>query len=1048
MPFDISIFQEAVKAIEEEKADTFTSLIGSSDALLFSMLSSPSLLLCPSEERANELHSDVLFWSKLCGTDPPVVIQPEGSPGRLKSIADLYTSHKGKVIASVDAALSTLWRNEEFPLTGLSKAECVERDEVIRELYAMGYLNVPVVSGTGEISIRGGILDIFPPDMEFPVRVEFFGDEIESLRFFDVDTQLSVKEIEEIWICPVIEPEKGPDLINLMPESRLILSEPDDIRRRHPEIDELFEGKKIISFRSLPLEGEGFNCSINSPAGLGLLRDERKSVEGLVKRVNELRRNAFIMMVCSSEGQAHRLKDLFIEQNSDITILSSDNVLKEIRGTAITIGELSRGFTYQETIVLAGADIFGMRPAFKPIRKSRVSKLISSIEDFKKGDYLVHIEHGIGKYLGIKKERIEWHEDDFITIEYLGGDKLFVPLERINYVQKYHAPEGITPKIDRLGSKTWQRTRQKVKNKIKDMAGKLLKIYARRTAASGNAFSADTELHREFDGFFPYEETPDQLSSINEIKRDMEQPVPMDRLLCGDVGYGKTEVIMRACFKAVYDSKQAAVLVPTTILAEQHYETFVSRFSAFPIKIDFLSRFKSTAELKQTLKSLAEGGVDIIIGTHRLLGKDVSFFNLGLLVIDEEHKFGVAHKEKMKALKSNVDILSLSATPIPRTLHMALSGIRGMSTIETPPEDRLAVKSKVSRFNPTIIREALQHEIDRGGQAFFVHNRIHDIYEIGSFLSGLVPGARIGVAHGQMNGKELEQVMHKFFHREINILVSTAIIGSGLDIPSANTIIINRADRFGLADLYQLRGRVGRSNVRAYAYFLIPGEDIISEQAGKKLQAIKEMGYLGAGFRLALKDLEIRGAGNLLGAEQSGHIGAVGFDMYMEMLESAVSELKGEKRVPEIESSIELKVTAIISEEYIEDPDIRMSIYRKVASAKEIESLKKILDELKDRFGPLPEETKRLIEIMEIKIMAMKLFITKIENIDGRIRILFATGTPVSSEKIFSLYNTRKGYLKFLPEGGIELDMRGKKWETVFWELKEVMKELGVHNNA
>ena len=682
MFFDLSIFQQAVKMIEEEKAHAFTSLTGSADALLFSMLSSPSMLLCLSEERASELHSDAVFWSKLCGTDPPVIIQPEGSPGRLKSIADLYTSHRGKIIASVDAALSTLWSNKEFPLTGLSKAECVERDEVTRELYAMGYLNVPVVSGTGELSVRGGILDIFPPDTEFPVRVEFFGDEIESLRFFDVDTQLSLKEIEEIWICPVTEPEKGPDLINLMPESRLILSEPDDIRRRHPEIDELFEEKKIISFRSLPLEGDGFNCSIKSPAGLGLLRDERKTVEDLVKRVNELRKNAFIMMVCSSEGQAHRLKDLFIEQNSDITILSSDNVLKGLRTSAITIGELSRGFTYQDTIVLAGADIFGMRPAFKPIKKSRVSKLISSIEDFKKGDYLVHIEHGIGKYLGIKKEKIEGYEDDFITIEYLGGDKLFVPLERINYVQKYHAPEGIAPKIDRLGSKTWQRTRQKVKKKIKDMAEKLLKIYAGRTAASGNAFSEDTELHREFDGFFPYEETSDQLSSVNEIKRDMEQPVPMDRLLCGDVGYGKTEVIMRACFKAVYDSKQAAVLVPTTILAEQHYETFVSRFSAFPVKIDFLSRFKSKAEQKQTLKSLAEGDVDIVIGTHRLLGKDVSFFNLGLLVIDEEHKFGVAHKEKMKALKSNVDILSLSATPIPRTLHMALSGIRGMSTIE------------------------------------------------------------------------------------------------------------------------------------------------------------------------------------------------------------------------------------------------------------------------------------------------------------------------------------------------------------------------------
>ncbi len=978
VPLDLSIFQEALKAVEEKSAATFTSLSGSSKALLYAMLPAPCLCLCASETEAGVLHADALFWSQLLDTDAPVLIQPEGSPDRLKSIAGLYTSHRGKIIAPIDAALSTLWKNEEFPLLGISKAETADRDEVVRELHSMGYLNVPLVSGTGEMSLRGGILDIYPPDTEYPVRVEFFGDEIESLRHFDVDTQLSVKEVDEIWICPVIEPEKGPDLMHLVHESMIILSEPDNIRRQHPELDDLLAGREALSFTSLPIEGEGFNCAINSPAGFGLLREERKSVEDFVRQVIVLKKDYTILVACSSEGQAHRLKDLFNEQQSDITVLDSRGVPQGIRGAAVTIGELSRGFAYRDTIALSGPDIFGTRPAFKSIKKSRVSKLISSVEDFKPGDYLVHIEHGIGRFLGIKKERIEGWEDDFVTIEYLGGDKLFVPLERINYVQKYHAPEGVRPRVDKLGGKTWQKTRQKVKKKVREMAEKLLKIYAKRTAAEGKAFSEDTEMHREFDGFFPYEETPDQLTSINEIKQDMELTRPMDRLLCGDVGYGKTEVVIRACFKAVYDARQVAVLVPTTILAEQHYETFVSRFSAFPVKIDYLNRFKSRTEQKETLKKLANGDIDIVIGTHILLGKDVHFHDLGLLVIDEEHKFGVTHKEKIKAIKSNVDILSLSATPIPRTLHMALSGIRGMSTIETPPEERLGVKSKVTRFNPSIIREALQHELDRGGQAFFVHNRIHDIYEIGSFVRGLVPGARIGVAHGQMKGKELELVMHKFFHGEINILVSTSIIGAGLDIPSANTIIINRADMFGLADLYQLRGRVGRSNIRAYAYFLIPGKDIISEQARKKLEAIQELSYLGAGFRLALKDLEIRGAGNLLGAEQSGHIGAVGFDMYLEMLEAAVSELKGEETAPKIEASVELKCNAIISETYIENPDIRMSIYRKVATAKDIPSLEKILDELKDRFGPPPEETKRLIDIMELKVMASTLFITGI----------------------------------------------------------------------
>jgi len=522
----------------------------------------------------------------------------------------------------------------------------------------------------------------------------------------------------------------------------------------------------------------------------------------------------------------------------------------------------------------------------------------------------------------------------------------------------------------------------------------------------------------------------------------MESPIPMDRLLCGDVGYGKTEVVMRACFKAAYDAKQAAVLVPTTILAEQHYETFSARFSAFPIRIDYLSRFKNRAEQKQTLKALAEGNIDIIIGTHRLLAKDVSFFNLGLLVVDEEHKFGVTHKEKLKAMSERIDVLTLSATPIPRTLHMALSGIRGMSVIETPPEDRLAVKSTVSRFNPVTIKDALQKELDRNGQAFFVHNRIQDIYKIGNFLRELVPDAKIGVAHGQMNEKELEHVMRAFFHKETNVLVSTAIISSGLDIPSANTIIIDRADKFGLADLYQLRGRVGRSNVKAYAYFLIPGEDIITEEARKKLQAVQELGYLGAGFRLALKDLEIRGAGNLLGGEQSGHIEAVGFDMYMEMLEAAVAELKGEKIEPKTEPVIDLKIVAVISEDYIEDPDLRLSIYRKIASAKNLKSLEGLLGELKDRFGPPPEKTKRLIEIMELKMLAKKYAITRIQNITGRIQIMFAPDTPVVSEQIFSLYNNRKKILRFLPEGGFELDLRGKSWKDLFKEIKKVMGEL------
>ncbi|MBI4850025.1 MAG: transcription-repair coupling factor [Nitrospirae bacterium] len=1041
MPFDLSIFEEALRAIEEKRADTFTSLSGSSGALLFSMLKGQCLLICPSEEAAGEFYSDALFWSKLLQVEVPLLIHPKDSPLRLKELSELYTRDKGKVISSVDAVLSPIWGRKEFPLFTITKGVIIERNNIIQNLQGQGYHIVPVVTGEGEMSIRGGILDIFPPDEDDPVRIEFFGDEVESLRYFDLDTQLSLKEINDIEICPSNEPEEGPDLLELLSGGAVVLNGPDDIKKHWPSFIPSPE-QRIITFTSLPLEGEGFYCPVKSVTGFGLLPEERTAIEDFVKRVLQLRKKYFILIVCSSESQAKRLKELFYDLDWDVPVLGSGAVVKDSRSPVIIVGELSRGFTYQDIVVLSGRDIFGQRPSLKPARKSRVSTLISSIEDFKEGDYLVHAEHGIGRYLGLRKERIEDYEGDFIAIEYLEGARLFVPLEHINTVQKYHAAESVRPKIDRLGGKTWEKTKQKVKQKIRDMAERLLAIYAKRSTVGGYAFSEDTEMHKELDNFFPYEETPDQLTAINEIKRDMESIAPMDRLLCGDVGYGKTEVVMRACFKAVYDSKQAAVLVPTTILAEQHYETFKARFSAFPIKIDYLSRFKNRVEQKVTLKALAEGAVDIIIGTHRLLAKDVSFFDLGLLVIDEEHKFGVTHKEKMKALKEHIDVLTLSATPIPRTLHMALSGIRGMSTIETPPEDRVAVKSVVAKFNPLTIKEALQKELDRGGQAFFVHNRIQDIYKIGNFLKELLPDAKIGVAHGQMNEKELEHVMSAFFHKEKNILVSTAIIGSGLDIPSANTIIIDRADRFGLADLYQLRGRVGRSNVKAYAYFLIPGEDIITEDARKKLQAIQELGYLGAGFRLAMKDLEIRGAGNLLGGEQSGHIDAVGFDMYMEMLEQAVAELKGEKIEPKIETVIDMKITAVIAEEYIEDPDLRLSVYRKIASAKDVKALEKILEELKDRFGPLPEKTKRLIDIMELKFLAKKFAITKMQNISGKVQVIFAPDTTVTSQTIFSLYDTRKKMLRFLPEGGVELDLRGKGWGDVFKELKSLIEEL------
>ena len=1043
MQFDISVFHDAARAFENKRAGAFTSLSGSSGALLFSLIKTPTLLLFATETAASQFHKDTLFWSGLLNVRPPLLIQPEGDSERAKNVSKLYKQDNRKIIASVDAALAPVWSRDEFPCFSIAGGLLIERDEFIADLAKQGYLMVPVVSMEGEMSLRGGILDIFPPDREKPLRIEFFGDKIESLRSFDIDTQLSDHEMNNAVITPAIEPEGGQDLIKFSSGYGLIIHEPDDVNRRFPELYSTLLEKGAAGFTSLPLEAEGFNTDISGVTGFGLLREERKTIDDFAERVAKLARKYYILMVCSSEGQVQRLKDLFFNLAIDAPLLSGGRVFNYMQSPAITLGELNKGFSYKNIIVLAESDIFGKRPSYKPAKKSRVSNLISSIEDFQEGDYIVHMEHGIGRYMGLKKERIEGSEDDFIIIEYLEGGRLYVPLDRINVVQKYSAPGGRGAKLDRLGSKTWQKTKTRVKKKIKDMAEKLIKIYARRKAASGYAFSEDSELHREFDNFFPYEATPDQLTSINEIKKDMEKHIPMDRLLCGDVGYGKTEVIMRACFKAAYDSKQVAVLVPTTILAEQHYETFTTRFSSFPIKIDFLNRFKTGPEKKETLRSLAAGDTSIIIGTHALLAKTIKFYDLWLLVIDEEHKFGVTHKEKIKALRTNVDVLTLSATPIPRTMHMALSGIRGMSTIETPPEERMAVKSSVVRYSPTLIKEAVQHEIDRDGQVFFVHNRVHDIYEQANFLRTLVPEARVGVAHGQMHGKELESVMHKFFQKELNILVSTSIISSGLDIPSANTIMINRADHFGLADLYQLKGRVGRSNIKAYAYFIVPDEETMSSVAREKLQAIQEMNYLGAGFRLAMKDLEIRGAGNLLGAEQSGHIGAIGFSMYMEMLETAVAELKGEELPPSIEPVVDLKSSAVIPDEYIENPEIKLSIYRKISSAKDTKTLHDIHNELKDRFGPPPEKTSRLIDVMELKVLARQLYILKIINTGGRIRILFAPETPVSPEDLFALHETRKGRIKFLPEGGIELGLKGRNWDDTVKEIKEVMKELG-----
>ncbi|OGW36273.1 MAG: transcription-repair coupling factor [Nitrospirae bacterium RBG_13_39_12] len=1005
------------------------NLTGSSAALLFALFDEPFLAVELTDELAEELYKDIIFFREILKKEQilflPEINGPALSGERAKLVYSL--NENVSLVCSFKNLESIIWSREEInkKVISIKKGIEISRTEIEERLKEIGYKNVSLVSEKGEYSRRGWLFDIFPSTSDTPIRIEFFGDEIDNIKIFDVDTQKSTEDLTQLLIFPAEDPLSGSTIFELMDHAKYIFS--DSIRERAGL------RRDIIFFSKYSIKGPGYDAGVLPIKGLGILPEERKKLGELPQRIKHLQRDNRIVIVSSSEGQAERLKSILSDGNVVAPGIASTDILDYKGSVSITVGELSSGLFFPGILILTEKEIFGERPGYRPIKKSKVSKLLTLLDDLRPGDFVVHREHGIGRFNRLTRQNIEGFEEDLMMIDYEGG-RLYIPLQNVNKIQKYHSEEGFVPKIDRLGGKTWQRTREKARKKILDMAEKLIALYAEREVYKGFSFSPDTELHAEFDSFFSYEETADQIKAVEDIKRDMESEKPMDRLICGDVGYGKTEVAIKAAFKAAYDGRQVALLVPTTILCEQHYRTFKTRFSAFPIRTDYLSRFKSREAQKETVKALSNGDIDIIIGTHSLLGKDIIFYNLGLLIIDEEHRFGVRQKEKIKELKKGVDVLTLSATPIPRTFSMALSDIRDMSTIETPPEERLSVKSVVSIFDEELIKKVIIKELERNGQVFFVNNRIKDIYNIADYLARLLPSAKIAVAHGQMAEKELETAMLEFYERKIDILVSTAIIGSGLDIPTANTIIINRADMMGLADLYQLRGRVGRGNIRAYSYFLIPGEDIITEEAKMRLQAIQEMSYLGAGFRLALKDLEIRGAGNLLGAEQSGHIHAVGFDLYMEMLEKAVAELKGIKIEEEFEPSISLRVNAFIPEEYIDDITLRLSIYRRIASSKTLEDIKALELEIEDRFGKIPDAAKHILDVMRLKILAKKLFVTKIQDIFGSIRVTFSHDTKVLPQDIFDLQKKRDGKIKFLPDG-FEINMGRSVWENVYEEI-------------
>ncbi len=775
------------------------------------------------------------------------------------------------------------------------------------------------------------------------------------------------------------------------------------------------------------------------------LRQAGGGIDQLAERLRSWQReNWKVVLVCHQRGQAERLIDL-LEPHGVRPAFEGAGPPKLVRAgeLRLLLGELSAGFRLndEKLAVVTEEEIFGRRVRRRGLAEARAQALLSSLAELKEGDFVVHADHGIGRYLGLLHLQMGAVEGDFLHLEYAGEDKLYVPVDRIEKVQKYVGGEGHTPRLDKMGGGAWDKAKVKARAAVEELARELLKIFARREMNEGFAYSPPDRMFREFEAAFPYEETPDQLAAISDVLADMQAPRPLDRLICGDVGYGKTEVAIRAAFKAALDGKQVAVLVPTTVLARQHWETFRGRFRGAPVEVEMVSRFRSAADIRNILQRTAEGKIDVLIGTHRLLQRDVKFRDLGLVIVDEEQRFGVSHKEKLKKLRAEVDLLTLTATPIPRTLHMSMMGLRNLSVIDTPPVDRLAIRTYVTRFDDDLIREAILRELRRGGQVFFVHNRVQSIGAMADFLKTLVPEAKVAVGHGQMGEKALEEVMLGFIEGHTNVLVCSTIIENGLDIPRANTIIVNRADCFGLSQLYQLRGRVGRSSHRAYAYLLIPGEGTLTREARERLRVLQELTELGAGFRVASHDLELRGAGDLLGARQAGQIAAIGFEMYSELLEETIQELKGLAREDKVDPEIRLGLSAFLPEKYVPDPNQRLVFYKKLASADSEEALYRGADELRDRYGEIPEPAALLLEVMKLRVL-MKQLRVELAEYDGRQLVFgFHAGTPVPPDKILALLEDQSGKYRFTPDYRLSVRLGRMTGEEV---LRTAKKQLQV----
>ena len=1002
------------------------------------------------------------------------------------------------------ALFQRLPRAEDFRARIIRMAEGDELDmrELLQQLVENGFVRTDLVGEAGEFAFRGGILDLFPPNLAQPVRVELFGDTIDTLRWFDVESQRSEEPSGPITIYPITQfpitketrqklakrlsldfmdphfrydvadkieklQESGafPGIEHYVPVAMqsatfadyirdwdVILVEPDQIATTIAKYESLLrneyelaaeKGRAVYAPETLVAPGPDILDFIGkariSFSEVHIGKDELRIHAGASERYNN-RLSEFADDVRREERQQY----FFAATKGGVEKV--ERLLKEFDlagALTVTGGNIARGFRFDELGIVAYSEWDLFEPPTSTrigSRKKKSDAFLSDLRDLKAGDYIVHVDHGVGRFLGLQRIPFGDTEREVMQIEYSGGGKLLMPMENLNLIQRYTAGEEAQPALDKLGGTTWGRKKASVKKAMRDMADELLKLYATRRMVHGHSFAKDSPWQFDFEDAFEFDETDDQLTAIEDVKGDMESRKPMDRLLCGDVGYGKTEVAMRAAFKAVMDGKQVAVLAPTTVLTFQHYRTFLRRFASFPVTIELLTRYYSAKELKEILRKVETGEIDVVVGTHRLLSKDVAWKDLGLVIIDEEQRFGVAQKEKLKNIKKSVDVLAMSATPIPRTLHMSLVGIRDISVIETPPKDRLAIQTAVVPFDDAFIREAIEFETGRGGQVFFVHNRVESIYAMKDFLEGLVPGLKVIVGHGQMDERELERAMLAFINREYDVLLATTIIENGIDIPACNTILINHAERFGLSQLYQLRGRVGRSDRLAFCYLLVPSDRVLTSDARKRLAAIQEFSDLGAGFRIAARDLEIRGAGNILGGEQSGQIAAVGFEMYTKLLEETVREMKGEKIEEEVETSMNLGVDIYIPREYIGEENLRMTFYKKIASASSEERLGDIRNEMRDRFGALPPNVDALLHFVKVKWLAKQTGVLSIVREGSKGVMKLTPHAKIDPNKLL-LYLSEHPDAKFSPSGVLSFPLR-EHGTDVIGAVEGLLREL------